>query len=261
MIVILFISSILIYLEQFQWSESADINATDTSLQSKEVSLHLTDEMSQSTALSVTRAIRYARVTRPLRTTPEPLRPIGKWLNLGDLKANYFGVPRRFKDGWLDRIGIGLNKKATTRRNPNLRSQRKDRWSKSTAVSVTYFSRRFTWRFTGTTKIPYYTIVSINGVPKVKKNSKSVYLFDFSNKKCDISQWYHPKDAVRELDQSKAFFTLHRRLNHQQAILFTLLRPFKTVGFAGVETETRFDLRNFTTILICARAMGNCYGE
>lgn len=85
-------------------------------------------------------------------------------------------------------------------------------------------------------------------------------LFDFTTMS-DLDEWTEQSDTVREVGMSKAVIVLQRTQQFQRAVVFTLLNPQPNgAGFAGVRTNTQFDLSNYSKIQVHLRGQGQNSG-
>ncbi|KAJ8679466.1 hypothetical protein QAD02_015253 [Eretmocerus hayati] len=81
-------------------------------------------------------------------------------------------------------------------------------------------------------------------------------LFDFT-KTDHVNNWTEYSDTVRSTGMSKAALVIQKSQIIQRAILFTLFVPkMSGSGFAGIRTETNFDLREYHYIAIKCRGQG-----
>merc|ERR1712137_876539 len=81
--------------------------------------------------------------------------------------------------------------------------------------------------------------------------------FDFTVADADTSGWVEMSDTRREVGMSKAVFPIQKTQVYQRAVFFALLNPQPSgAGFAGVDTEVKFNLSQCTTLDLRLRAGG-----
>lgn len=89
------------------------------------------------------------------------------------------------------------------------------------------------------------------------KASVTIDLFDFTVADADTSGWVEMSDTRREVGMSKAVFPIQKTQVYQRAVFFALLNPQPSgAGFAGVDTEVKFNLSQCTTLDLRLRAGG-----
>ncbi|XP_044732342.1 uncharacterized protein LOC123295167 isoform X4 [Chrysoperla carnea] len=89
------------------------------------------------------------------------------------------------------------------------------------------------------------------------RSTKHATLFDFTTVD-NLNDWYEVSDSVREVGKSKGVMVLQKTRVFQRAIFFSLLNPQPNGAcFAGVKTETMFDLSKFESLTLNVRGQGS----
>ncbi|RZF38487.1 hypothetical protein LSTR_LSTR006082 [Laodelphax striatellus] len=113
--------------------------------------------------------------------------------------------------------------------------------------------------------ILYHTMLEIssNGCGEVEESTSGpdeMMLFDFTSLET-LNGWTEQSDVVREVGMSKAVLVLQKTQKFQRGVFFTMLNPQPNgAGFAGVRTDTTFDLTNFSKICMNVRGQGQNHG-
>ncbi|XP_039280625.1 uncharacterized protein LOC111053809 isoform X2 [Nilaparvata lugens] len=111
----------------------------------------------------------------------------------------------------------------------------------------------------------YYTMMEISstGCDEVEENTsgpEEMMLFDFTSLET-LNGWTEQSDVVREVGMSKAVLVLQKTQKFQRGVFFSMLNPQPNgAGFAGVRTDTTFDLTNFSKICLNVRGQGQNSG-